>query len=205
MKGLTKKQREILDFIEEYISRNRFSPSYREIGKHFGFSSLGSVYNHLHSMTKKGVLNLQPHVSRSMIPEKHAEESSAEVFIPLAGVLRGGMSIDFFSESKFLPVSRAHLPADQECYLLQIKGDALMEELMQEDDLLLIAPKTHAESGEMVLALINKHTTLVKRIYFDPPYVRFESANPHVQSFMLSEDHVQIQGIILHLFRSYSS
>ncbi len=202
MKGLTKKQREILDFIEEYIGAHRYSPSFREIGDHFGFSSLGSVYNHIQLLKKKGALQFQDKTPRSLLPEK-MESVRKKSVVPLIGILRIGMPPELFSSSEKIELASFLLPSEEEYYLLRIEGEAAAEDLMQSGDLLAIVPRP-AQSGESVLALINHYTSFVKRIFFDSPYVRLESSNPHVQPMVLREDHVEIQGVVVGLLRSYN-
>lgn len=202
MKGLTKKQRDILDYIEDYVSANRYSPSYREIGDHFGFSSLGSVYNHLHSLKKKGVICFEPRSARSLIPEKQGNSSSFSM-LPLIGTLKLGMPPSLFSQSQLLACPSFLIPKE-ECYLLRIEGEGSAEDSIQSGDLLIFSSRVPS-NGEMALSLVNKHTSLIKRVFFESPYIRFEASISDVQPILLREDHVQIQGTLIGLIRSYTT
>ena len=203
MQGLTKRQREIVDFIETYVSEHRHSPSYRDIQIHFGFASLGSVYNHIQVLKKKGFIDGDSKRARSLILKTDRAPSTA--LVPFIGKLREGLGIEMFAQTMMLPLPPQMIPAESECYLLQIEGNALIEESMQEGDFLLVHPRVHFEEGETVIALVNKHTTVVKRIYSDPPYLRFESINSHLQPLRIREEHVQIQGSVLSLLRHYNT
>ncbi len=196
MQGLTKKQREIVDFIESYATEKRCSPSYREIQDFFGFASLGSVYNHIQTLKRKGVVADSSKGARSL---KLQTSPSLET-VPLIGKLRGGAAVETFAQMVPMPFPS---PPSEECFLLSIADESLLEECIQPEDLILVAPRRKFEEGELVIALVDSQITLVKRAYSDPPYIRFESVSPHVQPLIVREDHVIVQGIILTLLRSY--
>lgn len=200
MQGLTKRQREIVDFIETYITAHRYSPSYRDIQQHFGFSSLGSVYSHIQLLKKKGFLSENTQLSRSMIL---IAEKETEIEIPLIGKLRGGMPLETYSQVSMIKLPSYMVPSTNSTYLLRVEGSEFAEEWIKAGDLLLILSKRDFEDHEMVLAQVDNQTTLIKRCYHDSSYVRLESENPDVQPMMLREDHVQILGVILSLIRDY--
>ena len=97
MQGLTKRQREIIDFIEAYVIEQGHSPSYRNIQKYFGFSSLGSVYNHIQTLKKKGVIREETKRARSLTLQTEGKKK-AQVEVPFIGKLSGGMPIETFPQ-----------------------------------------------------------------------------------------------------------
>jgi len=199
MKGLTKRQREIVDFIENFLAEKKHTPSYREIQRHFGFSSLGSVFNHIQSLKKKGAFpeNIHENVP-SLTPKIEGIE------IPLIGRLRGGMPIETYAQIAMILIPSSMVAISFPTYLLKIVGAELEEEWIREGDLLLVQSKNQFENKEMVLAQVSGQTTFVKKAFYDPPYIRLESANPEVQPLILREDHVHILGTILGLIRNYN-
>lgn len=197
MIGLTKRQREILDFIESYAAQKRCSPSYRDIQDFFGFSSIGTVFNHIQTLKRKGVLCESSKGARSLA----IQTEKMVPRLPLIGTLKGGFPIETFAQSIMVPFPS--LP-EEAGYVLTIEGDHLIEECLLPEDLVLVSPRAAFEDGEMVIALIEKQTTLVKRAFYDPPYIRLESTNPHVNSLILREDHIEIQGIILSVMRNFA-
>lgn len=199
MLGLTQRQREIADFIESFCANHGLSPTYREIQKHFNFSSLGTVYSQIKTLKRKGVLQGKGARTLTLV-----QEPSREKELPLVGKLIGGMPLQMFSSISPLSIPLYLIP-NQECYLVRAEGNSLFEELIMDGDLLLIEPRADFEDGELALALIDGMTSLVKKIYKDPPYIRFESVNPEVQPLILREDHVEVQGIISSLLRNYFS
>jgi len=200
MQLLTKKQREIIDYITEYQLAHKISPSFREIKEHFGFSSLGSVHNHIHALKKKGALTTKEHTPRSLFltQERHAKNST----LPLIGNLRGGMPIELYSTSHPIHFPSDWIPKEEECFLLKIVGDDFIEEQIQHDDLILVVTRPPL-AGETVIVLVDTHTAMIKKMFLEPPYLRLASSNPHVQSIILREEHATIQGVVLSLFRHY--
>lgn len=201
MEGLTKRQREIVDFIEAYIAEKRHNPSYRDIKHHFGFSSLGSVYNHIQSLKKKGLLPKDTRSCRSLALTVEPKINGIE--IPLIGKLKGGMPIETFPQVSMVFLPPSMVPTAASCYLLRVVGSELEEESIKEGDLLLVQTKHVFQEGETVLAQVGGQTTFVKKAIRDFPYIRLESSNPQVQPLVLREDHVQIFGIIVALIRHY--
>ncbi|MCC5831857.1 MAG: repressor LexA [Chlamydiales bacterium] len=197
MTGLTKRQREIVDFIKSHIAEKSCSPSYREIQNFFGFSSLGSVYNHIQTLKRKGVLSNSFKGARTLSLQKENLVRS----LPIIGKLRGGFPIETFVQPLSAPFPSPFFA--EECYLLVVEGDSLLEECLQEGDFVLVIPRSTFQDGEMVIALIEKETTLLKRAFSDPPYIRFESTNPQVQPLIVRADHVAIQGVILTVIRNF--
>jgi repressor LexA len=201
MKGLTKRQREILDFIENYLAEKRHSPSYRDIQRHFGFSSLGSVFNHIKSLKKKGIFSENTKDARSLAVMAHTKAGCIE--IPLIGCLRGGKPIETYPQVSMIWLPANMVSSSFPTYLLKIVGSELEEEWIRERDLLMVQSKTHFQDKEMVLAQVGGQTTFVKRGFNEPPYIRLESSHPEVRPLILREDHVHILGVVSGLIRNY--
>ncbi len=199
MLGLTKRQTEIADFIESFQTSRGISPTYREIKQHFNFSSLGTVYSQIKRLKQKGVLQGEGARALTLVTAPSRERE-----LPLVGKLAHGMPLQTSTQITHLLIPLYLIP-EGECYLIRVEGNGLFEELIMEGDILLIEPRDSFEEGELVLALVDEMTTLIKKAYSDPPYIRFESVNAQVQSIILREDHVQIQGIVSSLLRNYFS
>ncbi|MCH9609052.1 MAG: LexA repressor [Chlamydiales bacterium] len=197
MIGLTKRQREITEFIENYQTVHQLSPTYREIMLHFQFSSLGTVYSQIKTLKRKGILKGEGARALTLVQEENKESH-----VPLIGKLAATLPIQTYSQIIQLSIP-LYLASNKESYLIRVEDDMLAEELIMEGDLLLIEPRSTFEEGELVLALIDEMTTLVKKAYRDTPYIRFESSNREIQPLILQEDHVTIQGVICSLLRDY--
>lgn len=203
--GLTKRQREILEFIKDFINQKNYSPSFKEIGDYFGFSSLGSVYSHIQTLKKKGMLHAESSSSRSLsILEKTCKTESGLIDLPLAGYLSAGMPIETLSQIKKFKVPKDWVINESQSYILQVKGDSLIEEAIFDGDLLIVEASIEADQGDTAIVMINNHDTLVKRLFQEPPYIRLESCNPQLSPIIVRENHIEIQGIVCGLLRNYS-
>lgn len=203
MKGLTQKQNDILRFIHHFIETHHYSPSYREIMQHFAFSSPGSVYKYIHTLKRKGALIAEKRCSRSLTPidAPLSTKRQADVELPFIGNISAGHPIEMFIQTQtiIVPLSLVHAP--DKTYVLRALGDSLNEEAINDGDLLIVEARQDAQAGEMIIALINQHDTVIKRYYPEGQYVRLESH--HHQPFILRQESITIQGILLGLIRHY--
>jgi len=204
MKGLTKKQRTIIQFIHDFVGQHQFSPSYREIMTHFSFASLGTVYKHIATLKRKGVLTSEKNCSRSIqLLENITSHSrlSTEITLPFVGTLSTETNLELFVQPQTLSVP-SHLVSDQEnTYILRVEGNGLEEELVIHGDLLLIEARQDIQEGELIIGLINQHDVLLKRFYSEGQYIRLEG-HSH-QPLILRTEYLQIQGVVISLIRMY--
>lgn len=204
MKGLTKRQLEILDFIQDYIQKHRFSPSYREIMHHFGFTSLGSVYKHVHALNRKGMLTSEKQCSRSIsLPEQVHLEKRSEIELPYIGHIAAGFPIETFPQMQTLAVPEFMVHSPEKTYVLRAKGDSLNDEFISDGDLLIVEARTEAHNGEVVVALINQHDTMIKKYYPEGGFVRLAGSNPHHQPMTIRHEDIQVQGVVVAVLRFY--
>ena len=185
MKTLTPRQREILDYIEKHISVHKFPPSYRSLQKAFNFSSLGTVSNLIASLKRKGVLQKKGR----LLPTKEIETMLA---IPIIAKFTSGLPLSMLQEprSMTLPTHMAH----ETSYLIEIEE----EEGMIKGDLILVEPR-EAKDGELVMALIAKKHTLIRR-YKSGEMIELIGEK---ESLRFRQEHIEIIGIVTNLLRSF--
>lgn len=205
MKGLTPRQRDILLFIQQFIDTHRYSPSYREIMHHFGFTSPGSVYKHIQTLQRKGLLTAEKQCSRSLMPATSTASSNfkQEIGLPLIGHIIAGYPIEMFIQSQTIPIPASLVHNPDNTYVLQVQGDSFHEEFIQDGDLLLVEARSNVQAGETIIGLINQHDTIIKRYFPEGHYIRLESIHPHQQPLTLRHEHLSIQGILTGLIRAY--
>ncbi|WP_068470092.1 transcriptional repressor LexA [Candidatus Protochlamydia phocaeensis] len=205
MKGLTPRQQEILLFIQQFIDRYHYSPSYREIMKQFSLASPGSVYKHIRTLQRKGLLTAERQCSRSIMPTSFSTSSKPkiEIELPLIGNISAGYPIEIFIQSQMLAVPAFLVHNPENTYLLKAQGDSLQDELIQDGDLLLIEARSDIQAGETILGLINQQDSIIKKYYPEGQYIRLESHLPHHQSLTLRPDQMVIQGVLIGLIRAY--
>lgn len=205
MKGLTKRQRELIDYIHDFISNNRYSPSYREIGNHFGFTSLGSVYKHVSTLKKKGFLFGENNMSRSLttVNDPVKNQESSDVTIPFIGHISAGCPIETFSQAQQIQVPSNCVHSIDKTYALRAKGDSLNEEMIADGDILIVEVRQEAHPGETVVALINSHDIIVKKYYPEGNFVRLLGSQSHQHPILLRHQDIAIQAVVVSLLRLY--
>lgn len=205
MKGLTKRQSEIISFIGNFIETHQFSPSYREIGEHFGYSSLGTVYKHIQILIRKGCIEGEKKGSRSLSLADKATKNADSIMIelPFIGLISAGSPIETFPTLQTLTIPNFLIHAPEKTYILRAQGDSLIDEQICHGDLLIVEAKSEAHPGEIVVALVNQHETIIKRYYHEGQYVRLEGSIPNHQPIILKPEHLSIQGVLIGLMRLY--
>ena len=206
MKGLTKRQREVVDFIDEFIHKNHFSPSYRDIMAHFGFSSLGSVHCHLKILRRKGFVSQEDHCSRSITLTKHQQSTDFQgnVECSLIGHLSANSPIETFPQIQSVALPSFLVPNPEMSYVLRARGDSLVEENIADGDLIIVETVTDPQPGDTVVALIEGSHTAVKRYYPEGPHIRLRSCSAQTAPLLLQADKVLIRGVVVAILRLYS-
>ncbi|MDF2549409.1 MAG: lexA [Chlamydiales bacterium] len=213
MKGMTKRQREILFFIETYIEEHQSSPSYREIAEHFSIQSVSSVHKHIKALKRKGMLTLEEHCARSLYPIEQKEDSPpprAEsvpeglMEIPFVGTLSKGQLIETFFEPKAAKLPSFCVQDASLSYLLQLKDDSFASESLFQNDFIVVEAREEAEPGELVIALINKQEAIVRKYYPEGTYVRLEKAKSE-EALLAHYEDVTIKGVVISLFRLFDT
>ncbi len=205
MKGLTKRQLDVLDFIKDFIHTHRYSPSYREIMAHFNFSCVGSVTKHIDALKRKGILNNEKNCSRSLTltETSTATPRRQEIEIPLIGTISAGNPIELYPNSQTIAIPEILIHDRDSTYVLRAKGDSLEEEMIADGDLLIIEARQKALPGETIIALINNHDTIVKQYHPEGIYVRLVGHNPHHHPIIIREEDISIQAILIGLIRPF--
>lgn len=203
MKGLTRKQQEILNFIQVFIKQNHYSPSYREIMEHFAFNSLGTVYKYINTLKRKGVLigDKQSHRSATPVVPPLTPKETHEFKLPLIGNLSAGYPLELFMQPQLIVVPASFVHAPDNTYILQTQGDSLKEEWILDGDLLLIEARQDIQPGEIVLGLINQHNTVLKKFFPEGQYIRLESQQANIPPLTVKHEHISIQGVLIGLLR----
>jgi repressor LexA len=198
---LTKRQREILDYLQEFIEQHGYAPSLEEIGRRFGLSSLATVHKHLTNLQEKGFIRRSWNRSRSveLLPARVGQRA---VELPLLGYVAAGLPIEAITTSETIAVPE-DLVGRRETYVLRVKGDSMIDEQIRDGDYVIVEDRKTAESGEMVIALVRGLDVTLKKFYREQGRVRLQPANPTMQPLILDAGHVQIQGVVVGVMRKY--
>ena len=209
---LTERQRQILDFIEDFQARRGIAPTHREICEEFGYSSYGTVHKHLKLLREKGFLRRVQHQKRGIElveqerpaaggSREQATESVTE--LPFLGRIAAGRPIEALSGDETLGVPLDLLAGrpDQH-YILRVAGDSMIDEGIHDGDFVVVQSRELAEKSEMVVALIEGEVTL-KRFFPEGRRVRLQPSNREMEPIYVDADKLQIQGVVVGLLRKY--
>ncbi len=197
---LTKRQKEILDFIREYLQREGYAPSLEEIGARFGLSSVATVHKHVQNLVEKGLLRKAWNRSRSI--ELVDPETSSGVEIPLLGTVAAGSPIEAVSTPDTVAVP-ADIVSRKECFALRVEGDSMIDDHIVDGDIVLLEARKQPRNGETVVALVRCDEVTLKRFHLDGPTVTLAPANPHLKPMEFPAEDVEIQGVVIGLLRHY--
>jgi repressor LexA len=197
--NLTKRQKEILDFIRSYRGKHGISPTQREIREAFQLSSFGTVQKHLKRLEEKGALSREWNRSRGIAP---TDEPSAARGVPLLGQVAAGRPIEPFPQEESIEVP-ASLLGKGEHFVLRVRGESMLDDGILDGDFVVVARREKAEIGQTVIALVRGEATL-KRYYMDGHRVRLQPANAAMKPLTFDARDVTIQGVVTGLIRDYA-
>lgn len=201
---LTKRQKEILDFLEEFLSENGYAPSFEEIARHFGYTSLATVHEHLENLKQKGYIRKSYNASRSLelVPTgMHA----AAVELPLLGTVAAGYPIEAVADTETIAVPEDFLSRGGEHYVLRVKGDSMIDEQIRDGDYVIVNARKTPTNGEMVVALVGGESATVKKYYRENGgRIRLQPANVTMPPMFYREHEVMVQGIVIGVIRKYA-
>ncbi|MDQ6894116.1 MAG: transcriptional repressor LexA [Acidobacteriota bacterium] len=202
--NLTKRQKEILDFIRSYRDEQGISPTQREIREKFHLSSFGTVQKHLKRLEEKGALSRQWNRSRGISPSPAANaqaRSSREV--ALLGSVAAGKPIEPFPDNEAIEVPSSLL-GKGEHFVLRVRGDSMVDDGIRDGDYVVVSRRPNAQNGQTVVALIRGEATL-KRYYSEGARIRLQPANATMKPILADARDVVVQGVVTGLIRDYAS
>jgi repressor LexA len=199
--ALTRRQREIYDFIRDYVTSRGYSPSLEEIGAHFGLSSVATVHKHVQHLVEKGWLRKAWNRSRSVEPVE--SDPSGYVALPLLGLVAAGAPIEAIEVEERVAVPREMVRRRQESFALRVRGDSMIEEHICDGDTIVVESRSEARNGETVVALIRGSEATLKKFYRRGAKVVLEPANQALRPIEVSAAEVQIRGVVRGLLRTY--
>ena len=201
MQPLTRRQREILDYLTEFIEHHGYSPSLEEIGRRFGLSSLATVHKHLTNLQEKGFIKRAWNRSRSveLVPTGAGGRATE---IPLQGYVAAGDPIEAVVSPETVAVPD-NLTGTRTTYALRVRGQSMIDEQIRDGDIVIVEDRKTAENGEMVIALLDASEVTLKTFHRENGRIRLQPANPAMQPLVVDAGRVQIQGVVVGLMRRY--
>lgn len=200
---LYKRQREILDFLSDYIEKFDHAPTLVEIAKKLKVRSLATVHEHLQTLEKKRLIKKSGGIARSIeLIDKKIDKIVRGIELPILGFIAAGAPIEPFSDpNATFAVSANMLPPNKKSYVLQVKGESMIEDGILDGDFVIIEETNQAQNGDIVVAMIDNGVVTLKRFFKEKDRIRLEPANSAMQPIFAKN--VTIQGKCVAVIRKY--
>ena len=200
---LTKRQREILNYLANYTEQNGYAPSFEEIAEQFRYSSLATVHEHLSNLERKGYIKRSYNESRA-IEILPTEATPRAIELPILGSVAAGLPIESIEQGETMCVPDAFVRRGGNHYVLRVRGNSMIDEQIRDGDFVVINERRSADNGEMVIALTNGSSATVKKFYRERDgRIRLQPANETMPPIYVNENDVMIQGIVVGVMRRY--
>jgi repressor LexA len=205
--ALTRRQYEVLAFVRQFIQEQGFSPSYEEIANGLQISSLATVHKHLLSLEEKGLIRRAYNRSRSIdlvgpAPGPAAPVTPAVSELPLVGRIAAGQPVEAIEHQE--TISLSDITRAREVYVLEVRGQSMIEEHILDGDYVLVEKAEKAENGQIAVALVDEAEATLKRFYHEAGgLVRLQPANATMEPIILPAHRVRVQGRVIGILRKY--
>src|SRR5499425_2855325 len=205
--AITRRQRELYDFISRFVAEKGYSPSFEEIAEGMSLNSLATVHKHVTNLEKKGLLTRDYNRSRSidLVPPKgrlkQAMSVNTGMVLPLLGRIAAGQPIEAVQNPE--TISLADFVRSKEVFVLEVRGESMQDEHIMDGDYVLVEKTKVAVNGELVVALVNGEETTLKRLYREGETVRLQPSNASMQPIIVPATGVELQGKVIGVLRKY--
>ncbi len=206
--ALTRRQKEVVEFIAKFVDENGYSPSYGEIARGLNLASLATVHKHISALETKNYLKRGFNQSRSIevapkfIQEQRRHRQELSLEIPLLGRIAAGAPVESVEQRATL--SFADFVGSKDTYALEVRGDSMIDDHICDGDMILVEKVNQAKDGDIVVALVSGSETTLKRYYREPNgAIRLQPANSTLKPIMVHPRDLQIQGRLMAVLRKY--
>ncbi|MBM3906639.1 MAG: transcriptional repressor LexA [Gemmatimonadetes bacterium] len=201
---LTKRQRQILDYLQGYQGAHGYAPSFEEIAEQFNYNSLATVHEHLTNLERKGYIKRSYNESRA-IEILPSEVFAPSVELPLLGAVAAGTAIEHTTPGETVAVPEDFVRRGGSHYALRVRGNSMVDDHIADGDLVVINQRQSADNGEMVIAMLNGHAATVKRYFRERDgRIRLQPANETLAPMYFDRtDDIRIEGVVVGVMRRY--
>jgi repressor LexA len=216
--ALTKRQFRVLAFLDSFVRRNGYCPSYDEVRKALGLASLATVHKHMNTLQQKGYIRRDPNRSRSIEVIDRSPMIEADALsgkgendlgpmyradsLPLLGRIAAGRPVEAFANREAL--SLQEFVGNRNVYVLQVKGDSMIEDHICDGDFVVVESTNRADNGDTVVALVEGNEATLKRFYRERDgRLRLQPANSSMAPIFMEQGELEIQGRVIGVLRKY--
>lgn len=199
-----RRQRQILEFIQQFIQSNGYAPTLKQIAQAIGVSSLATVHEHLAALEAKGLIRKQSGRNRSVeLVDSDVDFLSEKTMqVPILGFIAAGAPIEPYSDpNAMMSIAPSFASGKKRVYVLQVRGDSMIEDKIQDGDYVICEETETANNGDIVVALLDNGMATLKRYFKEATRIRLQPANATMQPIFVKN--VRIQGKVVGLIRKY--
>ena len=200
--AVTRRQKEVLDFISAFVERNGYSPSFEEIARGLDLKSLATVHKHITNLQSKGALQRGHNRSRSIDVLPQRTRVRAGERLPLMGRIVAGLPVEAMQTAE--SISLSDIVGNREVFALEVRGDSMRDEHIVDGDYVLVERTRSARDGEIIVALVKGSETTLKRFYLEGNLIRLQPSNAEMEPIYLPAQQVEVQGRVLGVLRRYA-
>lgn len=199
-----RRQKQILDFLNDYIDKFGHAPTMVEIAKHLGVSSLATIHEHLATLERKGLIKKSSGITRGIeLIEQRVSRIVKGIELPLMGFIAAGAPIEPYTDpNATFPVSQNLVAPNKKSYVLQVKGESMVDDGILDGDFVVVEETNQAHNGDIVVAMIENGVVTLKRFFKEADRVRLQPANATMQPIYAKN--VTIQGKVTSVIRKYN-
>jgi len=199
------KERQLLDFIAQFIQRYGFAPTLKEIGAALGMSSPATVHEHIDRLRQKGFIKKLDGTARGLeviSANYRSGATEAAVELPVLGFIAAGAPLEPYTDPNFyISVAPGMILSNKAGYVLQVKGTSMVDDGILDGDYVVVQHQQDAQSGDIVVALLPNGLATLKRIYFEKERIKLMPSNSKMSPIFTT--HVKIQGKVVGVIRKY--
>ncbi len=191
-----------MDYLASFIEKMGYAPSIVEIQQKFRINSPATVHQHLKNLQAKGLIRRVPNRHRSIKIVPTSAGVQVGVRVPLLGTIAAGNPIEPFQEHDMMSLPE-EMAGDGDTFLLQVRGDSMIEDHILDGDMVIIRKSETADQGQTVVALIDGHEATLKRFYPENGRIRLQPANEKMEPMIFESERIQLQGIVIGILRKF--
>ncbi|MFH0854329.1 MAG: transcriptional repressor LexA [Candidatus Falkowbacteria bacterium] len=197
---ITKRQKQVLNFVVNFSEKKGYSPSLEEIKKNLKLSSVSTIHYHVEKLLEEGYLEKEKNHSRTVYPKKIHET----IEIPLLGIITAGQPIEAIETmSQTIVIPKNEIKSDENVYALKVQGDSMIDDGIYDGDVVVIKKQEYADDGQTVVAIIDENEATLKKIFREKNRIRLQPSNPNM--LPLYRDEVEIRGVVVKVIRNFQT
>lgn len=195
---ITKRQKQVLDFIKSFRDKKGYAPSLEEIKRHLHLSSVSTAHHHVKSLEEMGYLKKQENLPRSI----DVYETQSMVQIPILGRISAGQPLLAVEDREIISVPRTNIRGEIiNLYALKVVGQSMIDENIDNGDIVVVHSQSTAENGQKIVALINNEEVTLKKLYREKKQIRLQPANPDYPPILVDPENLVIQGVVIDIIK----